>query len=101
MLARVSPQKIPGTDARSAGLRIRLAAALLETKVGQSELARRIGVTQQTMNRWCRGHLPISRGRFLECLEALGLGLSWEPSADALEAAAAKATQDETSDPEG
>lgn len=80
MLAPVSPQKIPGADARSHGLRVRLEAALLHTKIGQSELARRIQVTQQTMNRWCRGHLPISRGRYLECLEGLGLPMDWEPT---------------------
>lgn len=58
-----------------------LIAALGATGVSQSELARRVGLTVVTVNRWARGKTVFSRSRWIAVLSVLGLPKDWEPKA--------------------
>lgn len=77
MLVAVNPGPIP--IAREVP-REHLAAALRQTDVTLSELARRLSCAFSTVSRWMNGHAAIGRGRWLEILEALGLPADWQPS---------------------
>ena len=57
----------------------RVVAALASTKVSQADLARRLGLNQTTVNRWCRGLAPVSRMAWLAITQALGLPADWQP----------------------
>jgi transcriptional regulator with XRE-family HTH domain len=57
----------------------RVIAALAATGVSQAELARRLGLNQTTVNRWCRGHAVVSRMAWLAVTQALGLPADWQP----------------------
>lgn len=54
-------------------------AAITITGVSQSELARRLGVTVVSVNRWCRGKTGLNTSRWLHVLQALGLPKDWKP----------------------
>lgn len=54
-------------------------AALAASGVSQSEVARRLEVTQGTVNRWARGKAPVSWSRWLAILAALDLPQRWTP----------------------
>lgn len=58
---------------------MRLNGALAASGVSQSELARRLGVTQGTVNRWCRGKAPISVRSWIAAAAVMGLSPDWEP----------------------
>ena len=58
----------------------RLKAALRATNVAQAELARRLGLNQTTVNRWCLGLAPISKMAWLATTQALGLAADWMPA---------------------
>lgn len=60
-----------------------LVAALEASGVSQSELARRLNVTQGTVNRWARNKAPISISRWIAILSACGLPAAWAPPAEA------------------
>lgn len=57
----------------------RLNGALAASGMSQSELARRLGVTQGTVNRWCRGKAPISVRSWIAAAAVMGLPADWEP----------------------
>jgi transcriptional regulator with XRE-family HTH domain len=61
---------------------VRLTGALEASGMSQSELARRLGVTQGTVNRWCRGKAPISMRSWIAAAAVMGLPASWEPRVD-------------------
>lgn len=56
-----------------------LVAALEQTGVSQSELARRIGSAAGTINRYKMDKLAISRRTWLALTQALGLPADWTP----------------------
>lgn len=71
MTRAVSPEdKIPAAM---------LVAALKETGVSQSELARRGGWATNTINRYARDHLDISPKTWLAITQALKLPGDWKP----------------------
>jgi transcriptional regulator with XRE-family HTH domain len=61
----------------------RLNGALAASDMSQSELARRLGVTQGTVNRWCRGKAPISARSWIAAAAVMSLPADWQPPPDA------------------
>lgn len=74
--SQLAPGPVPPGKAVNAAF---VAAALEATGVSQSELARRLGAAFTTVNRWVNGHATISRARWMEVTQALGLPLEWKP----------------------
>ena len=72
---------VPLTPPESTESSSRVVAALAATRVSQAELARRLGLNQTTVNRWCRGLAPVSRMAWLAITQALGLPADWQPPA--------------------
>lgn len=72
---------VPLTPPESTESSSRVVAALAATRVSQAELARRLGLNQTTVNRWCRGLAPVSRMAWLAITQALGLPADWQPAA--------------------
>lgn len=70
---------VPVTPPESTESGTRVVAALAATRVSQAELARRLGLNQTTVNRWCRGLAPVSRMAWLAITQALGLPADWQP----------------------
>lgn len=59
----------------------RVDAALAHANVTAADLAARLHVTPETVSRWRRGVLTLSRSRWIAVLAVLGLPLTWEPAA--------------------
>jgi hypothetical protein len=81
----VPPPLPPEERVSSAHLLAALAAAprdpeTPDEEVSQSELGRRLGMTFQTVNRWCNGHTPLSKARWYAVLAALRLPSDWKPA---------------------
>lgn len=70
---------MPLTPPESTEPGARVVAALAATRVSQAELARRLALSQTTVNRWCRGLAPVSRMAWLAVTQALGLPADWRP----------------------
>jgi transcriptional regulator with XRE-family HTH domain len=71
--------EVPPTPPESREDAARVIAALAAAGVSQAELARRLGLNQTTVNRWCKGVAPVSRMAWLAMTQALGLPATWEP----------------------
>lgn len=56
-----------------------LIAALRAVGVSQSELARRLGLTVVSVNRWVKAKATFSRSRWIAVLSVLGLPAGWQP----------------------
>lgn len=76
MLAAFVPPPLAPEDRVPAG---RLLAALDVTRMTQTELAKRLGLTVVAVNRWCRGKAPISTSRWIAIASVLGLPATWQP----------------------
>jgi DNA-binding transcriptional regulator YdaS (Cro superfamily) len=56
--------------------------ALVASGLTQAELARRLGMSTTTMNRWVRGRAPISKGRWVSVKAVLRLPADWQPKGE-------------------
>lgn len=73
---QLSPGPVPPAKVVDRGV---LIAALEATGVSQSELARRLGGAFSTVNKWVNGKAALSRARWMEVTQHLGLPLDWKP----------------------